>query len=194
MITGGTIEFEQRIKTGEFEHKVAKAVITFSVPEDAQDAEAQAAKAAEMAQANVYNLLGLKSGRTVAKPPTDKDALAAKVVEAAKPKPPTPKVAVADDFDVVTPLQARERPPEPVKVADPLEDDVLTSAPPAPVDDVELTKQIGLKNKELQNPHLIRELIGKYVPNDGLKHQAVEIAPEKRGAFLKELGALKKPA
>lgn len=192
MITGGTIEFEQRIKTGEFEHKVAKAVITFSVPEDAQDAEAQAAKAAEMAQANVYNLLGLKSGRPVVKPPTDKDALAAKVVEAAKPKPPTPKVAVADDFDAVT--ITRNEAPEPVKVADPLEDDVLTSAPPAPVDDVELTKQIGLKNKELQNPQLIRELIGKYVPNDGLKHQAVEIAPEKRSAFLKELGALKKSA
>ena len=57
MITNGTITFEKRINDGDFQHRVAKAEITFSTDKD--DGAGLAEQARLLAQQQVFASLGI---------------------------------------------------------------------------------------------------------------------------------------
>lgn len=127
---------------------------------------------------------------------TDKDKLADKVT---KPrKPPTPAAPDPADIDVVTvqPAQthAISEGVQAMSPADPaaVEDDL--SSAPTEITDAMLTEHIGKKRAQLpagtEGALPIRQLIGRYTPQDGGVHQAREIPQAKRQGFLVELGVL----
>lgn len=199
-ITGGVVKYERRVKTGEFEHKHAAADIAFTVSEGATNQEAQETVDLAGAQAHgqVHRLLALPVVGP-AKTPTDKDRLAAAIVgDAAQDKHKrSTKLPVPADpasMDVVTDQPAEAAKEQKVGTsptpADPAAvDDVLQSAP-VEVTDKDLTGHISKHNEKTKNTPEIRKLIGVYTPQDGLKHSAVDIPQEKRGAFLVELAKI----
>ncbi len=175
-ISGGTVTYERRIKTGEFEHKHANAQNSFTIAEGENEAE-MIDKAGAHAHFQVHRLVGAKDTANLL---TDKDRLARKQAD----KPPTP--AAQTDGVKVDPagMEVAGKPADPASL-----DDVLTGAS-APMKDEDLLKHITKVNEATKNTPAIRVLIGKYTPQDGAKHSAVEIAQDKRAAFLLELNAI----
>lgn len=74
-----------------------------------------------------------------------------------------------------------------------VDESLFTSAPPA-ITDNDLMATITRKNAETKNSAAIRAMIGRYVPQDGKPHQAVEIPQENRAAFKLELDTVQKLA
>ena len=200
-ISGGVIKFERRIKTGEFEHKHAAAEISFTA-EEGGDPTIITNHAGDIAAHQVHCLLAKPFDPTAVL--TDKDHLAAAATSAAKgkdkkaaAKPPAPSTgtaqadpaAIGGDEPAKTQTAASAQPvaTQQGNAADPAALDDLLGSAPREINDVELTTAISKKNGETKNALAIRQLIGTYTPQDGQKHQAAEIAQDKRAAFLAEL-------
>lgn len=206
-ITGGRVNFKRTVKTGDYEGKTAEVELTFST-EDGVDYAGLLRLASLTAQNQAHAMLGLApvaAPDTIAKDAA-KDAYAAAADAGKKTrtrKPPAVDPATVEepartaeeaqeDFDPLA--DGGEVAPKDVNadLGDPLEGvgDPLESEE-APVTDKELVTSITSHNDATRNTTAIRQLISRYTPQDGNKHQAYEIPAEKRRAFLTELATIK---
>jgi hypothetical protein len=207
-VTGGKVNYERRVKTGDFEHKVAAAEIAFSVEAGANDVVI-VSRAGDLAHAQVNRVLGLPAVELPQAVPLPPPEPVAEEGEPSKPrrgrptlvKPPTPP-AYPEPAKAADPAAMGDEPtPTPAELAkvsgnaDPAaimeEDDPMVSEV-AEITDQALLTAITRQNAECQNPPAIRKLIGLYTAQDGSKHFAAEIPQMKRAAFLLELKQIAK--
>lgn len=161
--------------------------------------------AGKVANDKVEELLGRKAATTSEPEKAPKPTKATKEKPPTAPKEPTkPAPAAADPAAIgseptVAPASGQaistgeERVDPNAKKADPAGmDDVLAPVAPSQITDNHLMSAITRRNAETSNAMKIRELIGKYVPQDGNHHGAADIEQGKRQAFLLELDKVQK--
>jgi len=112
-ITGGSVHFLKRIKTGDYEHAEAVAIINFAVDEKTEHTSV-VNLARSTALSTVYTALGLKAPAggdavivqtSTAAGDGAKEAVAARRGRRATTPPPNPEPAAGEEFD---PLKAGE--------------------------------------------------------------------------------------
>lgn len=207
-LTGGTVTYNRRMKTGDYEHADVKVELNFSFPDDDCDREALLAMAGRLAHKQCWDLLNAKSviqapaARPIAAPAPAAPAARAPEPAAAPASPPDEPPKRGPGRPVGTGKKRLVPGSQPPPAADPLDMGELDAAPEAdPLDmdeldaptvaeitDKELTEALAKKNAELKDALAIRKLIGKYVqaPN-----RAASMAQEMRPKFMAELAALK---
>ena len=209
-ITGGKVNFERRVTTGQYEHKSAS--IEFSVAaEEGSDASAVVEQAANLAHSQVHRLLNIPEPK-LGNMPSVATLLAARDVlqnpdpapaqvdpdkprRGRPPKPPTP-AAPADPAamepaqgDIETVIeQTKTGSQEP----DPAAFETETAGEVPEVTDVDLAQAASKKQSEIGDAQAIKKLIGRYVEQDGKPHFLREIPQANRQAFLMELKTLVK--
>lgn len=217
-ITGGSIRFMQRVKTGDYEHKEVSTELNFMV-RDNQDHRDLLDRVSDEAQNTTLRLLGLSKAaarvpaqsRTAVtrKPPTVAThetivvpvEASALMVEVAPVAPVADPAGIEDDTDPLAPAGASVSGADPsAQVTAPVadassieeDDDGLTAA--RVYTDKDVTDTITKHNARLiealgaAGTAKIRELLCVYVAPG--KH-ARDIPVEKRGEFIGKLEALK---
>ena len=217
-ITGGEVTYMERRKIGDYEHKEAKAVLTFSLDEG-DDHDATLDSLSISAKAKVHEMLGLIGKASPSAPPVAVPMTKAPVavdmpapvkrgpgrppkVQAA-PAPavePTPTVAVSTPVAAI--VETTIAPP-----AEKVEDDLdLLLDDPAPevkkiepdpvteVTDADLLSAVTAKMKKTNNPIAIKDVVRKTLTAAGITNhtgkQVRDIPMSHRPVFLEHLGAL----
>ena len=200
-ITGGEFSYMRRVKTGDYEHAEAKALLNFSTPEGS-DYRAVFDEATNASVSQVLKVLGL-SLRPMEIAVAEKPARAA-TKTTKKAADPSEVAAVVDPSPTSAPIptgSAAPNPTDPASVesvqpatgadtlviaaaqADPASVEDWT-VPEQPVTDTALLEAINQRNSVLMKPVAIRALIHDYVkPGQGAK----DIPMDKRRAFLDRL-------
>jgi hypothetical protein len=199
-ITGGTIRFLKRVRTGEYEHEEATAELTFSVG-DGQDHVRQLDIAAGEADRKVRELLKGMAKRPAGRPP--KVAGAAVIsTETSDPALEATQKALGttpDPFEEpASPSGQSTAPTNDVKSAEATsgqpQDTTTTvgddwTAETPPITDKMLADACAKRNAEIANPPAIRKLIGLFVT---APKGTRDIPANQRQNFLNRLGELPK--
>ncbi len=213
-ITNGSVSYERRVKTGDFEHKHASVTVHYALEqgEDANEADKLIAIAGSLATGHVYQMLRAKPA--IVQPSTASDTPAPVVVEHA-PVVPAP-VDVVDPVisePVVTNLRqakrvAKAKAPvtnfvveefasggdggsltidhEPAPTPEPVVEDDFTAEAPAATD-AEMGQALSRVNAKLKDAAKIRALIGEFVQSG----QSYSLIPNaRRGEFMQKLEEL----
>ncbi len=213
-ITNGSVSYERRVKTGDFEHKHASVTVHYALEqgEDANEADKLIAIAGSLATGHVYQMLRAKPA--IVQPSTASDTPAPVPVEHA-PVVPAP-VDVVDPVvaePVVTNLRqakrvAKAKAPvtnfvveefasggdggsltidhEPAPTPEPVVEDDFTAEAPAATD-AEMGQALSRVNAKLKDAAKIRALIGEFVQSG----QSYSLIPNvRRGEFMQKLEEL----
>jgi len=185
-IVGGKVRVARTMRPADFESKVAEVELSFV----ADDGDYQAAldDAADVALKKVCQVLGL----------TQKGEPDKRQKRTTVPKPVDADVANTEKKDAA--LEVLEQMAQEEKSVASVDDlsDVLGEEPTKVevIDDSQLLSEIthtlagmNKKKKSDQNPVLIRNLISKHAPGKS-PARAVDIAQDKRAAFVAELRSL----
>jgi hypothetical protein len=203
MITNGTITFEKRINDGDFQHRIAKAEITFSTDKD--DGAGLAEQARRLAQQQVFASLGITpSGLVVpASVPLVVEAATTSAMEQrhqaeAVAMPESDKVGAGESGMPAPKKRGRKSAADPTATAEApqtaTEDTVVKSTSSlgdtAPTDEMlrsacAARQERGLAEDNLDIGHEIRALIANFVGEPGKK--AADIKMEDRPVFLRYL-------
>ena len=218
-ISGGSVTYLRRVKTGEYEHKEASASISFSQGEGEVDISSEAA---QLALTRVNETLGIGQpapATGVAKPATAQPEPGTAGAEAPKPtqrrgsrKPPAVETQAppaggqeADPFAEGSTSQSSAgqstvgssssqpstQSTTPAGGEGNGFDDDLFSPPQPEINDKDLVAAVFAHNQKVNNGPAIRELIGKYVV---APKGARDIPQELRAKFLLELVEIGKPS
>lgn len=218
-ITGGEVTYMERRKIGEYEHKEAKAVLTFSLDEG-DDHDATLDSLGHAAKAKVYEMLGL-IGKAApytgpAPAPLTKAAVMTPEAQAALAVPA--KRGPGRPPKVASPIVVTEEAP---KVSEPVVDvakptdktpehdadlDMLLEDEPKPevkkiepdpiieVTDAMLQSEVTKVMKKINNGVAIKDVIRKTLTAAGIKEltgkQLRDIPMPFRPAFIAQIGAL----
>ena len=189
-ITGGEFSYMRRVKTGDYEHAEAKALLNFSTPEGS-DYRAVFDEATNASVSQVLKVLGLSLrpmeiavAEKLARAATKTTKKAADPSEVAAVVDPSPTSASpTDPVESVQPATGADTLVIAAAQADPASVEDWT-VPEQPVTDTALLEAINQRNSVLMKPVAIRALIHDYVkPGQGAK----DIPMDKRRAFLDRL-------
>ena len=203
MITNGTITFEKRINDGDFQHRIAKAEITFSTDKD--DGAGLAEQARLLAQQQVFASLGITpSGLVVpASMPLVVEAATTSAMEQrhqaeAVAMPESDQVGAGESGMPAPRNRGRRRAADPTATAEApqtasAEQDASSLPSPgevAPTDEMlrsacAARQERGLAEGNATIGDEIRALIAHYVGEPGRK--AADISMKDRPAFLRYL-------
>jgi hypothetical protein len=200
MITNGTITFEKRINDGDFQHRIAKAEITFSTDKD--DGAGLAEQARCLAQQQVFASLGITpSGLVVpASMPLVVEAATTSAMEQrhAADMPESDQVGAGESGMPAPKKRGRKSAADPTATAvvpQTASAEQDASSPPssgavAPTDEMLRSacgarQERGLAEDNLDIGHEIRVLIAHFVGEPGKK--AADIKMEDRPVFLRSL-------
>jgi hypothetical protein len=207
-ITGGTVSYERRVKTGEFEWKQFTSILNFT-SDKGEDPEAALHAASRIAVNHTHQMVGLLKAAPGEVKTTSAGGDAAKAAFADKaagktPAPAAPKKGAAKppaagkkaaaptgqsisegDGEPFDPL-ADDTPP-----AQTLPDDDITDllGEAEPVTDAQLNQAAVAKATQTKNGGAIRQLGAKFGGGPAPKTLR-DIPQEKRNAFLEELKKL----
>lgn len=183
-ISGGTVSYERRVKTGDYEHKHAAVTLTFSVGDGENYADVFDL-ASRQAVRKAHEILGFDVGTI--EPPQAPSASSDAGEPKRKPgRPPGTKMKQ----QIATPADAAEVTAEaPEAPAQPDDDFGLGEEPAAEVTDLQLTEAAKTRNAAIKAPVKIKELIKKYTP-EGVQPHLTAIPQAQRSAFLSALGQL----
>ena len=165
-ITDGKVSYGRTVNRGDYNSERADATFSFTADENGVLDIAGAVATAHKA---VHHLLHQEAPETAVAPvktPTDKDGLAA--AAKAPRKTPAPKASTAE---------------APAETAD------EWGGTATEITDQDLLDATQKKQGEIKNSVAIKAVIGHYTPPPAA---LATIPQEKRGAYLKELGALTK--
>ena len=191
-ITGGEFSYMRRVKTGDYEHAEAKALLNFSTPEGS-DYRAVFDEATNASVSQVLKVLGLslrpmeiavaeKPARAATKT-TKKAADPSEVAAVVDPSPTSAGPTDPASVESVQPATGADTLVIAAAQADPASVEDWT-VPEQPVTDTALLEAINQRNSVLMKPVAIRALIHDYVkPGQGAK----DIPMDKRRAFLDRL-------
>lgn len=191
-ITGGEFSYMRRVKTGDYEHAEAKALLNFSTPEGS-DYRAVFDEATNASVSQVLKVLGLslrpmeiavaeKPARAATKT-TKKAADPSEVAAVVDPSPTSASPTDPASVESVQPATGADTLVIAAAQADPASVEDWT-VPEQPVTDTALLEAINQRNSVLMKPVAIRALIHDYVkPGQGAK----DIPMDKRRAFLDRL-------
>lgn len=211
-ITGGSVTYLRRVKTGDYEHKEAATTIQFSNGENEEDISAQA-RAVAVDRTN--EALGIKpADAPVTQPSTPATAPMKPRATRGAAKPPTvqalPNTAGEAGGEVASSttggatseadpfadsgLQEQITAPasggtEPAGSDNGFDDDLL-SPPAKEINDKELVEALQAHNRKVNNSPGIRALVGKYV---AVPKRAQDIPQDQRRQFLDELAKVPAP-
>lgn len=200
-ITGGTVRFLERKKTGDYEHREVSVELNFSVA-DGKDPTNSVNQAADMAQKKATELLNGTLKRAVGRPP--KVPASADVAEAVTDpaindqKEALATAASVDPFEApattaAASVEASSAPVQDTTTAtmatEPAANDDEWSAAVPVITPKQCVDACAKRNAEISNPSEIRKLIASYV--DAPKG-AADIPAERRREFLDKLAALPK--
>ena len=215
-ITGGEVTYMERRKIGDYEHKEAKAVLTFSLDEG-DDPDSMLDGLSLSAKNRVHEMLGLIGKASPSAPPVPTraavltpEAQAAVGMPAPVKRGPgrPPKVQAAPA--VVEVPKAEEAPApdttKPTPTEAPVDDLDLLLDEPAPeikkiepdpvteVTDADLLSAVTAKMKKTNNPIAIKDVVRKTLTAAGIVNhtgkQVRDIPMSHRPIFLEHLGAL----
>lgn len=215
-ITNGSVSYERRVKTGDFEHKHASVTVHYALEqgEDANEADKLIAIAGSLATGHVYQMLRAKPA--IVQPSTASDTPAPVSVEPTSFVPDTVGVIDVEPVvaePVVTNLRqakrvAKAKAPvtnfvveefasggdggsltidhEPAPTPEPVVEDDFTAEAPAATD-AEMGQALSRVNAKLKDAAKIRALIGEFVQSG----QSYSLIPNaRRGEFMQKLEEL----
>jgi hypothetical protein len=214
-LTGGIVEFAERRNTGNYEHKEARLALNWVSDEGDEPThitdwlEAMQATVRDAVRHQLYGAPKPATGPVHMEPAPTKaeiEAYKAKAkeevdateapkaeakVEGGKPPPKRGRPPKAKEEAKPVPVstaEVDEPEDDPTTGVDEPEDDPTKGTAPEILDD-DLNKLVRDKAHSLGDGKPVRQLIGRYV---GIGHPIIELAQERRAAFLAELDALTK--
>lgn len=208
-ITGGSVTYLRRVKTGDYEHKEAATTIQFSNGENEDDISAQA-RAVAVDRTN--EALGIKPADAPVTQPLTPAAVPQKPrATRGAAKPPTVQAlpntegeaggaaassttggatSEADPFASETTTEPNSTTSASTQSSDNGFDDDLLAPPAKEINDKELVEALQAHNRKVNNSPGIRALIGKYV---AAPKRAQDIPQDQRRQFLDELEKVPAP-